>query len=67
MSPCSFFFFVLFSVFTCEIKTGMECHTCFIVKFRSVCVDSVLFELMLFNLGPFAKSLLIVYSSFGTF
>ena len=31
MSPCSFFFFVLFSFFTSEIKTGMECHTCFIV------------------------------------
>ena len=27
MSPCSFFFFVLFSFFTSEIKTGMECHT----------------------------------------
>ena len=31
MSPCSFFFFVLFSVFTSGIKTGLECHTCFIV------------------------------------
>ena len=67
MSPCSFFFFVLFSFFTSEIKTDMECHTCFIVYFRSVCVDSGLIELMLFNLGPYAKSLLFVYSSYGTF
>ena len=55
MSTCSFFFFVLF-FFTSEIKTGMECHTCFIVKFRSMCVDTVLFESMLFNLGPCAKT-----------
>ena len=27
-----------------------------------MCVDSVLFELMLFNLGPCAESLLFVYS-----
>ena len=67
MSPWSFFFFVLFSFFTPDIKTGMECHTCFIVKFRSVCVDSVLFELMLFDLGPCAKILLFVYSLFDTF
>ena len=52
---CSFFFSVLFSYFTSEIKTGMETNTCFIVYFRSVCVDSILFELMLFNLGPYAK------------
>ena len=35
------FLFVLFSFFfASEIKTGMECHTCFIVQFRSVCVDN---------------------------
>ena len=51
MSLCSFLFFVLFSFFTSKLGTGMECHTCFIVYFRSVCVDSVLFELILFNLG----------------
>ena len=59
MSPCSFFFSVLFSFFTSEIKTGMECHTCFIVLFRSVYVDSVLFELMLINLGLCAKKTII--------
>ena len=67
MSLCTFFFFVLFSFFTSEIKTGMECHTCFSVYFSSVCVDSVLVELMLFNLGQCSKSLLFVYSSFDTF
>ena len=54
MSPCSFFFFVLF-FFASKIKTGMECYNCFIVSFRSVCVDNhdiecikkaALFELM---------------------
>ena len=61
---CAIFFF------TPEIKTGMECHTCFIVKFRSMCVDSVLFELMLFNLGPCAKKpiicLLLIWHVLGS-
>ena len=34
------FLCVLFSCFTSEMKTGMECHTCFTVLFRSVCVDN---------------------------
>ena len=66
MSRCSFFLFLCyFLFFTSEIKTGMECVPASL--FRSVCVDSVLFELMLRNLGPCAKSLLFVYPSFGTF
>ena len=35
-----FLFFVLFSFFTSEIKTGMKYNTCFIVYCRSVCVDN---------------------------
>ena len=65
MSPSRFSFLCYFLFFTSEIKTDMESHTC--KQFGSVCVDSVLFELMLFNLGPCAKSLLFVYSSFGMF
>ena len=40
MSPCSFFFFVLFSFFTSKMKTGMDCHTCLIVYSRSMGVDN---------------------------
>ena len=40
MSKCSFFFFVLFSFLTSKIKTGMDCHICFIVYSRSMGVDN---------------------------
>ena len=35
ISPCSFFFFVLFSVFTSKLKAGMDCQTCFTVNLKS--------------------------------